>query len=358
VHPRRPVGTQCTHVGGIGEDPAIATPPRTKVTSIDVAARAGVSQATVSLVFSGKASGRVSERTAEAVRQAARELGYRPNVAARALRSGAARVIGLLVPDSVHPFFGFVLRGAQRAAWDAGYAVAQIDTGRGAAWEQCSAEALSHGPVDGFLVFGIDLPPALTGPGSLPVVLVERALQTIPSVRLDVEGGFDAGLQHLADLGHTRIGHLRGDYDQQTFARRRTRWLEHIRKSGLDPEELPSIPTVLRLEAAIDAARELFEHPGNATAVICDDDIAAAGVYVAAREAGLKIPRDISVIGFDDLEMSRVVDPPLTTVRIDGEALGGEALKVLLARLEGRRAKRETVLPVELVVRASTAPLG
>ena len=310
----------------------------------------------MSLVFSGKASGRVSERTAEAVRQAARELGYRPNVAARALRSGAARVIGLLVPDSVHPFFGFVLRGAQRAAWDAGYAVAQIDTGRGAAWEQGSAEALSHGPVDGFLVFGIDLPPALAGPGSLPVVLVERTAPKIPSVRFDVEDGMTAGLTHLAELGHMRIGHLQGDYDQQTFQRRRAVWETHVRASGLDPEDLPAVATVLRLEAAIDAAREIFEHPAKVTAVICDDDIAAAGVYVAAREAGLKIPRDLSVVGFDDLEISRVVDPPLTTVRIDGEALGGEALKVLLARLEGRRAKRETVLPVELVVRASTAP--
>jgi DNA-binding LacI/PurR family transcriptional regulator len=335
----------------------IATSQRTRVTSIDVAAKAGVSQATVSLVFSGKAAGRVSERTAEAVRQAARELGYRPNAAARALRSGAARVIGLLVPDSVHPFFGFVLRGAQRAAWDAGYAVALIDAGRGAAWEAGSAEALVHGPVDGFLVFGIDLPPALTGPGALPVVLVERTESKLPGVRLDVEGGMAAGLAHLAALGHTRIGHLTGDYDQQTFIRRRHSWEAHIRASGLDPGDLPSVPTVLRLEAAIDAAREIFEHPANVTAVVCDDDIAAAGLYVAAREDAVRIPEDLSVVGFDDLEISRALDPPLTTVRIDGEALGAAALEVLLGRLEGRRIKRETVLPVELVERASTAPL-
>jgi DNA-binding LacI/PurR family transcriptional regulator len=328
-------------------------PPRSKVTSIDVAAKAGVSQATVSLVFSGKATGRVSERTAEAVRQAARELGYRPNVAARALRSGAARVLGLLVPDSVHPFFGFVLRGAQRAAWDAGYAVALIDAGRGAAWEEGSAEALSHGPVDGFLIFGLDPPPAVRG---VPVVLVERAEPKIPSVRLDAEGGITAALEHLAALGHERIGHLTGDYDQQTFERRRKAWRTFIRASGQDPDALPSIPTILRVEAAIDAARELFEHPAKVTAVICDDDIAAAGLYVAAREDGVRIPEDLSVVGFDDLEISRVLDPPLTTIRIDGEALGAEAVNVLLARLEGRRAKRETVLPVELVERASTAP--
>lgn len=340
------------------EHAPIAGPPRTSPTSNDVARRAGVSQATVSLVLSGKAAGRISERTAEAVRQAARDLGYRPNAAARALRSGSARVLGLLVPDSVHPFFGFVLRGAQRAAWEAGYAVALIDSGYGAAWEAGSVEALSHGPVDGFLVFGIDLPPALTGNAAVPVVLVERTAPGLPSVRLDVEAGTDAVLAHLADLGHTRIGHLRGGLDQETFARRRARWERHVRGAGEDPDALPSVPTLLRVDAAIDAGRELLEHPARATAVLCDDDIIAAGLCVAAREAGVRIPEDLSVVGFDDLEVSRVLDPPLTTVRIDGEALGAEAVGVLLARLDGRRARRETVLPVELVVRRSTGRPG
>lgn len=336
------------------EHAAIAAPARQKVTSVDVARRAGVSQATVSLVFSGKAAGRVSERTAETVRRAARELGYRPNIAARALRSGAARGIGLLVPDSVHPFFGFVLRGAQRAAWDAGYGVALIDSGYGSAWEGGSVEALSHGPVDGFLVFGIDLPPSLTA-GDVPVVLVERASPRLPGVRLDVEAGIDAMLDHLVELGHRRIGHLRGEReDQQTFVRRRERWLARMRELGEDPDALPSVPTALRVEAAHDAALEVLEHPARVTAVLCDDDVAAAGAYLAARQLGLRIPEDVSIAGFDDLEISRVLDPPLTTVRIDGEQLGAEAVRVLLAKLEGRRVKRETVLPVELVRRAST----
>ncbi len=319
-----------------------------------MAAKAGVSQATVSLVFSGKASGRVSERTAEAVRQAARELGYRPNVAARALRSGAARGIGLLVPDSVHPFFGFVLRGAQRAAWDAGYGVALIDSGYGSAWEAGSVEALSHGPVDGFLVFGIDLPPSVTQ-SDVPVVLVERTSKQIPGVRFDVEAGITAALDHLTQLGHTRIGHLRGERDdQQTFMRRRDTWRSYMTAIGENPAKLPSVSTALRVEAALDAGLEVLEHPAGVTAVVCDDDVAAAGLYLAARKLKRRIPRDLSVVGFDDLEISRVLDPPLTTVRIDGEQLGAEALKVLLAKLENRKVKRETILPVELVVRAST----
>ena len=114
----------------------ISAPPR--VTSVDVARRAGVSQSTVSLVLSGKAAGRISARTEEAVRAAAQELGYRPNVAARALRTGVARSVALVVPDITNPFFGRVLRGAQRAAQSAGYTVVLVDIGNDRAWEAAS----------------------------------------------------------------------------------------------------------------------------------------------------------------------------------------------------------------------------
>jgi len=117
-----------------------------RVTSVDVARRAGVSQSTVSLVLSGKAAGRISARTAEAVKAAAKGLGYRPNVAARALRTGVARSVALVVPDITNPFFGRVLRGAQRAAQSAGYTVVLVDIGNDRAWEAASLQALLAGP--------------------------------------------------------------------------------------------------------------------------------------------------------------------------------------------------------------------
>jgi DNA-binding LacI/PurR family transcriptional regulator len=139
-------------------DSRIARAADSRVTSVDVARRAGVSQSTVSLVMSGKARGRVSAATEAAVRRAARDIGYRPNAAARALRTGAARSVALIVPDVTNPFFGHVMRGAQAAAWTAGYTVALVDTANDPAWELSSYEALRGGPVDGFLVFGIDPP--------------------------------------------------------------------------------------------------------------------------------------------------------------------------------------------------------
>ena len=134
----------------------IPSAANSRVTSVDVARRAGVSQSTVSLVFSGKGRGRVSAATQEKVRRVARELGYRPNVAAQALRLGSSRAVALLVPDVTNPFFARVLRGAQRAAQEAGYTVALVDTGNDRRWEEQSFEALRAGPVDGYLLFEVD----------------------------------------------------------------------------------------------------------------------------------------------------------------------------------------------------------
>src|ERR671914_1302506 len=141
--------------------PAIERSTPQRVTSVDVARHAGVSQSTVSLVFSGKGSGRVSEATQERVRRSAQELGYRPNVAAQALRLGASRAVALLVPDITNPFFSRVLRGAQRAAQEAGYTVVLVDTANDRRWQAQSFEAPRAGPVDGYLLFEVMPPEAL-----------------------------------------------------------------------------------------------------------------------------------------------------------------------------------------------------
>ena len=186
-----------------------------RVTSTDVAERAGVSQSTVSLVFSGKGRGRVSEATQEHVRRVARELGYRPNVAAQALRLGTSRAVALLVPDITNPFFSRVLRGAQRAAQAARYTVALVDTANDRRWQEQSFEALRAGPVDGYLLFEVSAPDAL-GPDE-NVVLMEAEEPRRPSVRFDAEAGAAAAFGHLLELGHRRIGHLAASFDAPTF---------------------------------------------------------------------------------------------------------------------------------------------
>lgn len=319
-----------------------------RVTSVDVARRAGVSQSTVSLVLCGKAAGRISERTEAAVRRAAEELGYRPNVAARALRTGTARTVGLVVTDVTHPFFGHVMRGVQDAAWDAGYTVALVDVGGRSERQTASFEALRAGPADGFLFFTVD-PPRATGEH---VVAIEVAPPGLAHVRLDVEGGVDLALGHLLELGHQRIGHLASSIDAETFRIRR----ERLTAAGLG--DMPRASAAFRFDDARRAGLELLDAPERPTALFCDDDILAGGLYLAARERGVRIPADVSVVGFDDLAFAPVLEPPLTTVGTDPEALGARAFEVLAALMAGEPAPPGVTLAVELVVRGSTAPPG
>jgi DNA-binding LacI/PurR family transcriptional regulator len=343
-------GSPPAHAPGVVAFAPIARPAHTRITSVDVARRAGVSQSTVSLVFSGKGEGRVSATTQELVRRCARELGYRPNVAAQALRLGASRTVALLVPDITNPFFARVLRGAQRAAQAAGYTVALVDTANDRRWEAQSFQALRAGPVDGYLLFEV-IPPDGLAPDE-HVVLIETKAPRRSSVRFDSEAGAAAAFRHLLELGHRRIGHLASAFDAPTFDLREAARRRVLGEAGLDPDGLPRATTAITIDDARDAAGPLLDE--RPTAVFCDDDIIAAGLYLAARERGLRIPRDISVIGFDDMDFARVLDPPLTTVALDAELLGATAFELLEARMAGRRGRHGTVLPAELVVRGST----
>jgi DNA-binding LacI/PurR family transcriptional regulator len=344
--------TEAVKVGPAGVvafDP-IEPSVRQRVTSVDVARHAGVSQSTVSLVFSGKGPGRVSEATQERVRRAARELGYRPNVAAQALRLGTSRAVALVVPDITNPFFSRVLRGAQRAAQDAGYTVVLVDTANDRRWEAQSFEALRAGPVDGYLLFEVSAPEGL-GPDQ-HVVQMEAEGPRCPSVRFDAEQGAAAAFGHLLELGHRRIGHLAAAFDAPTFHLRDAARRKALSGAGLDPDDQPRASTPIGIENARVAAGPLLDE--RPTAVFCDDDLLAAGLYLAARERGLRIPADLSVTGFDDMDFARVLEPPLTTVALDAEQLGETAFGLLEGRMAGRRTRKRVVLPAELVVRGST----
>jgi DNA-binding LacI/PurR family transcriptional regulator len=325
-----------------------------RVTSVDVARRAGVSQSTVSLVLSGKSRGRISATTEAAVRRAAEELGYRPNVAARALRTGLARTVGLVVRDVTHPFFGRTMRGAQEAAWAAGYAVALVDVPSDADWQRAPLEALRAGPVDGFLYFSVE-PPAHR-PGGEIVVVIEADPEGFPWVRLDTEAGTDAMMDHLIGLGHRRIGHVGSRVQYPTFLLRTARYRAALERIGVEPSPDLWAGSGFDFEDAARAAGELLDLPDPPTAVICDDDVLAGGVYLAARERGVRIPEDLSVVGFDDLDFARVLWPPLTTVRADPERLGAVAFSVLASAIAGDTPEAGQILPVGLVERGSTAP--
>jgi DNA-binding LacI/PurR family transcriptional regulator len=323
-----------------------------RVTSVDVARRAGVSQSTVSLVLGGKAAGRISKATVAAVEQAAAELGYRPNAAARTLRTGRSATVGLVVPDVTNPFFGRLLRGAQDEARRHGLTVALVDAANDPARGQSGLDALRTAAVDGYLTFEVanEASRALHA----PTVAIESWAADVPRVRLDVEAGVSAELDHLLELGHRRIGRLASAYPTDTFRARDARVREHLAAVGVDADALPVARTRFTLDdARVNALALLDEAP---TAILCDDDVLAAGVMLALGERGLRAPGDVSVAGFDDLDLARVLD--LTTVRVDGQALGATAVAALVSLIGGGTPPAETVVPVELVIRGSTGPPG
>ena len=301
-----------------------------------------MSQSTVSLVLSGKSAGRISARTEAAVRDAAAELGYRPNMAARTLRTGTARTVGMVVTDVTHPFFGPVLRGAQAAAWRAGYAVALVDVANDPDRERASFEALRAGPADGYLFFTVD-PPEGSGEA---VVAIEVSPPGMPYVRFDTGRGTDLAMAHLIELGHERIGHLGSELVAETFRIRREHVLERLSEAGLEPAGYER--AAFRFDEAHQAALRLLAGADRPTAVYCDDDLLAGGIYLAARDLGLRIPDDVSVVGFDDLPFAKVFSPPLTTIAIDPEELGGRAFELLAELMDGS-SPEGVVLPVSLL---------
>ena len=331
------------------------TQSQSSPTSVDVARRAGVSQSAVSLVFGGKAVGRVGKRTQEAILRAAQELGYLPNTAARTLRSGRSRLIALAVPDVSNPYFAAVLQGAEQAARKYGYAVMLASVRDERDWQPVVLDALASRAVDGFLLFTLKPPTAreqtvLRG----KAVMVDAMCEGAPSVQLDVEAGMDAAMKHLLNLGHSRIAHLAADVDAETFHRRHQAYLNALQVAGLPVNEAYYARAPFTIAETRQIARRVLELSKPPSAFVCDSDVLAVGAYKAAKDLQRAIPRDLSVVSFDDSVFARILDPELTTVAIPASAVGEQALQMLLAVLNGDDVPSQTTVPLELVIRAST----
>ncbi|MEE1789038.1 LacI family DNA-binding transcriptional regulator [Streptomyces sp. SP17BM10] len=328
--------------------------PARRPTGRDVARLAGVSQATVSLVFSGSEAGsRVSDATRERVREAARSLGYRPQAAGRQLRLGRSGMILLAVPNLLGPFFGRVLEGVHEEAGRHGLAVV-VSSGWGSA---TLAEAATTSRFDGLLICSPDDSQLGDLPADTPAVFLDADPGTDrarPTIELDVAGGMRAAVEHLAALGHRRIGRLRSIHSAYTFRARQAAFEQAVAELGLDIVELG-----VRLNeghpAARSVARGMLERPDAPRAVICDDDVVASGVYQAAAELGVRVPDDLSVVGMDNVAVAALLAPPLTTVDLPGEELGRAGTAALAGLLRGERVVPPPPLATSLVLRSSTA---
>ncbi|MFE0474633.1 LacI family DNA-binding transcriptional regulator [Streptomyces sp. NPDC058947] len=329
----------------------------TRPTSRDVAQAAGVSQAAVSLVLGDKWRGRVSAATAERVREAARDLGYRPNLAARNLRLGRTRTVLLVVPALTTEFFAGVYTGASRVAAEHGFGVVLYPSpeGIGPARDPfASAQAALDGVIASSMA--ADALTAIRGE-ALPLVMLDSdpaGSLGAATVNLDIADGVRQVAEHLLSLGHRRFLHLAADVPSWTFEARSRELASRL--AGVPGTSVSTARSPISIEGAVPAAQAALSAPGpRPTAVVCDDDLLAAGVYKAARRLGLRIPDDLSVTGLDDLALATAIDPELTTVRLDAELFGERGMRALLAVLEGREPEGGDI-PVRLVERDSTAP--
>ncbi|MEU9333602.1 LacI family DNA-binding transcriptional regulator [Streptomyces sp. NPDC048290] len=347
----------------------------TRPTSRDVAQAAGVSQAAVSLVLGDKWRGRVSAPTAQRVRDAARDLGYRPNLAARNLRLGHTRTVLLVVPALTTEFFAGVYTGAARVAARHGFGVvlypspegigparpSPTTAPKGRPWRATPIPdpfASAQAALDGILASSMAADALTTLRGDqLPLVMLDsdpHGSLGAATVNLDIADGIRQITDHLTTLGHRHLLHLAADIPSWTFdirARELTTRLAATPGTTLRTTHAP-----IDIDAARDATTAALTTPGpRPTAVVCDDDKLAAGVYKAARRLGLTIPDDLSVTGLDDLALATALDPELTTVRLDAELFGEHGMHALLAVLDGREPDGRDI-PVHLVPRGSTAP--
>ena len=327
----------------------------------DVARHAGVSVGTVSNVINRPDS--VTEATRIRVQAAIAELGYVRSEYARQLRAGQSRIMGLLVLDMGNPFFVDVARGAERTARKAGIGVMVCNSNQSTRDEAEYLALFAEQRVRGVLLTPADdsgQSAENLRRNGIPVVLVDRvgANDEGCSVSVDDVAGGALAVRHLIDAGHRNIAYVSGPARLRQIQDRKAGALAALAEAGLGPEALTELPTeTLDVAAGRDAGARLLGLMRRPTAVFCANDLLALGVLQALFSAGLDVPRDMAIVGYDDIEFASAAAVPLTSVRQPAATMGSLAAELLLEETTGRaeaHEHRQVVLQPELVVRAST----
>ncbi|HEU4888678.1 MAG TPA: LacI family DNA-binding transcriptional regulator [Thermoanaerobaculia bacterium] len=321
------------------------------VTIRDVAAKAGVSVATVSRVFNRK--GPIREDTIRRVMDVAGELQYVPHAGARSLSTRSTRTIGVVLPDLHGEFFSEVIRGIDLAARQHGYHL--LLSGSHSDREEMRAVVQAvRGLVDGLIVMSPDLEPsALLAdlPSGIDVVMLNSRVEGRTSITVDNSGGARDVVRHLHALGHKHIAFIAGPPHNADAEQRRRGFRTETRAAGTVTAELPGFFTE---ESGHEAGQQILSLRPRPTAVFAANDSMAIGALSAFREAGLHVPEDMALVGFDDIPIARFLTPPLTTVRVEIAELGRRAVSHVVGALEsGDGSKKRDVIKTTLVVRES-----
>ncbi len=323
----------------------------------EVAKKAGVSPTTVSHVINN--SRFVADETRQRVEAAMEELHYRPNALARSLRRGQTHTLGLILPDNSNPFFAEIAHSIETAAFEQGYSVILCNTEDDLDKEDLYVDVLSNKQVDGMIFVA-----AGNQTGSLhallrhklPVVIVDRDLPEVDvdAVLTDNQQGGYLATQHLIALGHQRIGCIAGPSHLTPSAQRVTGYREALMEAGLAVDDALIVRGDFHPESGCRAARALLDCHDAPTAIFACNDLMAVGVLRTVLELGRRVPDDLMIVGFDDIELASYTTPALTTVAQPKVEMGKQAVQMLIERMADKnRPLQRKVLQPKLIIRGS-----
>jgi len=325
----------------------------------DVAKQAGVSITTVSHVINNSRA--VSNGARQRVETAMRELGYKPNTLARSLRRQQTHTIGMIVPDSANPFFAEIARGIEDASFEQNYNVVLCNT-EGDLEKQISyTNVLIQNQVAGIVFVAAGVSTELVEDlqrRQVPLVVVDREVPdvAVDTVLTDHYQGGRLATQHLVDLGHRRIACISAGSELSPSSDRVTGYQDVLRENGLAVDEQLIMRGDFQYKSGFEAAQQLLALTEPPTAVFASNDLMAVGCISAATQQGLRVPEDLSVVGFDDVRLASFTNPPLTTIAQPKREIGTLAVEMLLTRINDLTAPiRYERLDTELKVRRSTA---
>jgi DNA-binding LacI/PurR family transcriptional regulator len=327
---------------------------------LSVARHAGVSTATVSRVLNS--SDKVKEATAARVRASIHELQYVRNTSARSLRSGKTNVYGLIVSDIRNPFFPDLIEHFESLATDHGIDVTFANTGYSEERLLAGIIRLLERNVDGIAVLTSEVSQTAIDKlheSKIPVVFLNQPQvgAEFRNITIDYVQGFSDAVEHLRMLGHRKIGFVAGPPVLSSAVRRREAFLTALNARKLPMEREWLLEGDHKTTGGQFAAEHIFSMQNRPTAVVCSNDMTAIGMLQTAHRLGRNIPGDLSLVGFDDLFLSEIVHPPLTTLHLSRQEIATRAFYALHAGAASTGRARSTVIQPTLVVRASTASI-
>lgn len=337
----------------------MSKPKKRNVTIKDVAELVGVHHSTVSRALSSDKKGKISPSVVSKVEKAAEKLGYYPNVAASALKRNRSYAVGVLIPDLMNPIFPPIIRGIQDTMEAAGYMLitSNTDDTRKKEWE--ALRMMRGRSIEGIIIATARREDPIVDEcirSEIPFVLINRTVDRgeVSAVINDEEHGIRASLDHLIGLGHTRIAHVAGPDDTTTGHERRQSFEDYMRLQGLDADLIVKTRK-FTIEEGARATEELLGIDDTVTGIVAGTDLIALGCIDSITNAGLTVPDDISVVGYNDMSFLSRMSPSLTTVRIPKYELGVHAAKMLLSTISGDITEDVVVrLQPRLIVREST----